>query len=157
MTQADKDEVRGTLIVLLRSFDGTPVPGTWVGRPDAMILPYLEDVKMRTLHDSEGLDAVADLFGVAHVDGERFAWVGVIHFGPEPADDRVVDRLFDVAKTEISTELSRFDGVMPWLLSLSGIKAEARARLLEVGALFSGRAEVIHLLDAFDLPTELPV
>ena len=154
MSKSDSQAVsplQAKLLELWRAFDGTLVPGPWLGRSDAMMLPPLEDVQVRVFTDSVGLTSKADLHGVAHIDGEQYAWIGVIHTGAEPAGDSDVDRLFDSASTELATALGEFDGVVPWLLSPSGIKSGARGRLLEAGALFSGRSDVRNLLEAFDI------
>lgn len=144
------------LLALWRAFDGTLVPGLWVGRSDAYTLPPLTNVEARIFHDSVGLETRADLHGIAEVDGERYAWVGVIHRGDDPAGESDVDRLFDAASAELAASLTDVVGVVPWLLSPTGVTAAARARLLEAGALFSAGEDVESLLEAFGLDEDPP-
>lgn len=143
------------LLSLWEAFDGTPVPGPWVGKTDAFIVPPLRDVEARTFTDSVGLGARADLHGLADIDDEIYAFIGVIHRGAEPAGESDVDRLFDAASSELAMTLGEVAAVVPWLLSPAGIIASSRARLLEAGALFSGRKDVRNLLEAFDIDASL--
>ena len=147
--------LKSRLHTLWTSFDGTPIPGKWVGKLDAFILPPLRELEARSYADAVGLAAKADLHGLADIDGEVFAFVGVIHRGNAPAGESDVDRLFDAASAELANSLGTVFDVVPWLLSPTGITARARARLLEAGALFSGQSDVENLLKAFDIDSSL--